>query len=162
LLGDPDVLILDEPTNGLDPEGVLWIRTLMKSLAGEGRTVFVSSHLMSELEQIVDNLIVIARGRIVAKGSFDELIADHAAPSIPVSSPDSGTLTAAVAAAGGRCRDVAADIVEITGLDAAAVADLVAANGIRVLELAPTRISLEEVFIQLTGGDREHQAIAPI
>ncbi len=117
LLGDPDVLILDEPVNGLDPEGILWLRHLLRSLAAEGRTVFVSSHLMSEMALIADYLIVIGQGRLIAAGSVSDVIRHGSASHVRVVSPEGDQLRTLVEARGGRAEPDGAAGLTVTGLE---------------------------------------------
>ncbi|MGH3200869.1 MAG: ABC transporter ATP-binding protein [Streptosporangiaceae bacterium] len=166
LLGDPDVLMFDEPVNGLDPEGIRWIRLLMRSLAAEGRTVFVSSHLMSEMENTADHLIVIGRGKLIADCPVAEFIADGTTLATNVKTPDDRRLAAVVAAAGGRLeRDPErdrergeADELTVRGLSAEQVGALARDHGILLHYLAPVRVSLEEAFMELTADSVEYQA----
>jgi ABC-2 type transport system ATP-binding protein len=161
LLGDPPVLILDEPINGLDPEGILWIRSLVRTLAAEGRAVFVSSHLMSELEGTADDLIVIGRGRLIAETSVDELIATMSDGRVDVRSPDAGAVMNVLVGAGATVTSTGPDTLVVSGLDVAGIADVAARQGLRLHGLAPQRSSLEEAFIELTrdavefGAERE-------
>jgi ABC-2 type transport system ATP-binding protein len=158
LLGDPDVLMFDEPVNGLDPEGIRWIRLLMRSLADEGRTVFVSSHLMSEMEHTADHLIVIGRGRLIADCPMAEFIAGASAEAAAVKTPDAQRLADVVSAAGGSLeRDSGAELT-VRGLSAERVAELALAHGIVLHYLAPARVSLEEAFMELTADSIEYQA----
>jgi ABC-2 type transport system ATP-binding protein len=161
LLGDPGVLMFDEPVNGLDPEGILWIRNLMKALAGEGRTVLVSSHLMSEMESTADHLVVIGRGRLIADCTMGEFIARSSAAAVRVRTPLAGQLVKAVTAAGATA--VAGDdgALEVRGLSAEQVGDLAFGLGIRLHELAPVRASLEEAFMELTADSVEYRADVP-
>jgi ABC-2 type transport system ATP-binding protein len=161
LLGDPSILMFDEPVNGLDPEGILWIRNLMKALASEGRTVFVSSHLMSEMENTADELIVIGRGRLIAQSTVAEFISANSQQSVRVSTPHRDLLAAAVAAAGATVRDDAAGRLVVLGLTPAQVGDLAFENGIRLHELAPAQASLEEAFMELTASSVEFHAGLP-
>jgi len=159
LLGDPAVLIFDEPVNGLDPDGIHWVRTLMRTLAGEGRTVLVSSHLMSEMALTADHLLVIGKGRLIADTSVDEFVRASSQQSVHVRSPQAAELAA-------RCRQVGAtvrsgtgpDVIEITGMDSAEVGRLAAAHGIALSELIPVKASLEEAFMELTRDSVEYQA----
>jgi ABC-2 type transport system ATP-binding protein len=158
LLGDPEILMFDEPVNGLDPEGIRWIRLLMRSLAAEGRTVFVSSHLMSEMENTADHLIVIGRGKLIADCPTAEFTASGAAAKTTVvKTPDGGRLTAAVEAAGGML-EPDGDEFTVRGLEAERVGELALANGILLHYLAPARVSLEEAFMELTADSVEYQA----
>jgi ABC-2 type transport system ATP-binding protein len=161
LLGDPAILMFDEPVNGLDPEGILWIRNLMKALAAEGRTVFVSSHLMSEMENTADHLIVIGRGRLIADCTVTEFIAQNSSQSVRVRTPGPDTLATVLAAAGGSVRDDGDGSLLVHGLTAARVGDLAFESSIRLHELAPARASLEEAFMELTAGSVEFRATVP-
>ncbi|TDC46978.1 ATP-binding cassette domain-containing protein [Actinomadura sp. KC345] len=154
LLGDPGVLMFDEPVNGLDPDGVRWIRELMRALAAEGRTVLISSHLMSEMELTADRLIVIGRGRLIADTSVREL-ADRFERGIRVRSPRQADLTAALTAAGGGVEAMPGGTLTVTGLDVAAIGDTAAANGIPLYEVTPYSASLEDAYMELTAGSAE-------
>jgi ABC-2 type transport system ATP-binding protein len=157
LLGDPQILMFDEPVNGLDPEGIRWIRLLMRSLAAEGRTVFVSSHLMSEMENTADHLIVIGRGKLIADCPVAEFTAGGIAQATVVKTPDGGRLAEAVAAASGTLeRD--GDEFTVHGLGPERVGELALANGILLHHLAPSRVSLEKAFMELTADSVEYQA----
>jgi ABC-2 type transport system ATP-binding protein len=153
------VLIFDEPVNGLDPDGIAWARTLMRALAAEGRTVLVSSHLMSEMALTADHLLVIGKGRLIADTSADEFTRSSSQQSVHVRSPRAAELAA-------RCREAGAgvragtgpDVIEITGMDSAEVGRLAAAHGIALVELTPIRASLEEAFMELTRDSVEYQA----
>jgi ABC-2 type transport system ATP-binding protein len=163
LLGDPDVLMFDEPVNGLDPEGIRWIRLLMRSLAAEGRTVFVSSHLMSEMENTADHLIVIGRGKLIADCPVAEFTTDGAALATTVKTPDDQRLAAAVTAAGGTLEQDANEQdankeLTVRGLSAEQVGALARDHGILLHYLAPARVSLEEAFMELTADSVEYQA----
>jgi ABC-2 type transport system ATP-binding protein len=159
LLGDPDVLMFDEPVNGLDPEGIRWIRLLMRSLAAEGRTVLVSSHLMSEMENTADHLIVIGRGKLIADCPVAEFTADGTTTqAATVKTPDERRLAQAVTAAGGTLEHGEADELTVRGLSADQVGQLALANGILLTYLAPVRVSLEEAFMELTADSVEYQA----
>ena len=158
LLGDPDVLMFDEPVNGLDPEGIRWIRLLMRSLAAEGRTVFVSSHLMSEMEHTAEHLIVIGRGKLIADCPMAEFIADATTQAAVVKTTDDQRLADAVAAAGGTVERDADGEITVRGLTAERVGELALAGGILLQHLAPARVSLEEAFMELTADSVEYQA----
>ena len=151
LLGDPPVLLCDEPINGLDPDGILWIRTLLRRLAAEGRTVFVSSHLMSEMALTADHLIVVGRGRLIADASTTEIIERSSRNSVLVRSPAAEQLTVLLKS---RQAQVAVDPADgaltVTGIDATTIGDLAAANNIALHELSPRRASLEAAFMELT------------
>ena len=161
LLGDPAILMFDEPVNGLDPEGILWIRNLMKALAAEGRTIFVSSHLMSEMENTADHLLVIGRGRLIADCSVAEFIKRYSVQSIRVRTPKTGVLANLIAAAGGTTVPGTGDVLVAQGLPVDRIGDLAFENGIRLHELAPAQASLEEAFMELTADSVEFQARAP-
>ena len=161
LLGDPAIVMFDEPVNGLDPEGILWIRTLMRSLAAEGRTVFVSSHLMSEMENTADHLIVIGRGRLIADCSMAEFIARGTGQAVLVRTPQPDALARAATAAGGTVTQPGGGDLEVRGLPEARIGDLALASGIALHHLAPARASLEEAFMELTADSVEYQAGVP-
>jgi ABC-2 type transport system ATP-binding protein len=158
LIGDPETVMFDEPINGLDPDGILWIRNLMKSLASEGRTVFLSSHLMSEMAQTADHLLVIARGRIIADASTDEFINRNSAPSVRVRAVEQAELSDALVRRGALLECSPDGSLVVTGLDAAAVGGVASANGITLVELAPQLSSLEEAFFDLTRDETEFHA----
>jgi ABC-2 type transport system ATP-binding protein len=158
LLGDPQTLILDEPVNGLDPEGVKWVRTLVRRLADAGRTVFLSSHLMSEMAQTADHLVVIGRGRIIADGPIDDILTRATTPTVRVATPDAGTLAPLLIARGATVRTLPTGQLEVTDLPAPAVGDLAAANGVALHELTPVRASLEEAFMELTRDSVEYRS----
>jgi ABC-2 type transport system ATP-binding protein len=152
LLGDPGVLLLDEPSNGLDPEGMRWLRGFLARLAGEGRTVLISSHVLSEVQQLVDDVVVIQRGELVAAGPWSQLAGP---PAVLVRSPDADRLATALRhsrpdGAAPRVETVGDDRLRVHGLDAPGVADLAAAHRLRVHELVAESTSLEQLFLQLT------------
>jgi ABC-2 type transport system ATP-binding protein len=161
MLGDPKVLMFDEPVNGLDPEGILWIRNLMKTLAAEGRTVFVSSHLMSEMENTADHLIVIGRGKLIADCSMSEFIAKSSGSSVRVRTPSAEQLTRAVTAKGATAATDGDGAIEVRGMTAAEIGDLAFAEGIRLHELATVRASLEEAYMEVTADSVEYHADVP-
>jgi len=161
LLGDPSILMFDEPVNGLDPEGILWIRNLMKALAAEGKTVFVSSHLMSEMENTADDLIVIGRGRLIAQSTVAEFIAANSRQSVRVSTPQGALLTAVAASAGATVTDDGSGKLLVLGMTTAQVGDLAFEHGIRLHELAPAHASLEQAFMELTASSVEFVAGLP-
>jgi ABC-2 type transport system ATP-binding protein len=161
LLGDPRVLMFDEPVNGLDPEGILWIRNLMKTLASEGRTVFVSSHLMSEMENTADHLIVIGRGKLIADCTVREFIAAHSRQQVRVRTPQPELLAKVAALAGGTIRDDGDGGMVVQGLGPSQVGDLAFENGIRLHELAPAHASLEAAFMELTASSVQFHASVP-
>jgi ABC-2 type transport system ATP-binding protein len=151
LLGDPPVLLCDEPVNGLDPEGILWIRTLLRQLAAEGRTVFVSSHLMSEMALTADHLIVVGKGRLIADASTVDLIEQSSMNSVVVRTPDPLRLRELLVIHKANVRvDPEDGALVVTGMDASAIGDLAASHAIALHELSPRRASLEEAFMELT------------
>jgi ABC-2 type transport system ATP-binding protein len=165
LLGDPQILMFDEPVNGLDPEGIRWIRTLMQGLASEGRTVLVSSHLMSEMENTADHLLVIGKGRLITDCSMAEFLAGASDRSVLVRTTAADVLTAAVEAAGGTVvasnGDAGGGELEVRGLTEDQVAEIAFANGVRLQHLAASRASLEQAFMELTADSVEYHAAAP-
>jgi ABC-2 type transport system ATP-binding protein len=157
LLGDPATLILDEPVNGLDPEGILWIRNLLKALAAEGRTIFVSSHLMSEMALTADQLIIVGRGRLIADVSVAEFTR-ASRHSVRVRSPQASVLRDALAGPEVTVSTPALDVLEIDGLDSETVGRIAAEHGVMLFELVPHTASLEEAFMELTSDDVEFRA----
>jgi ABC-2 type transport system ATP-binding protein len=159
LLGDPDVLLLDEPVNGLDPEGIRWVRELLRDLADEGRTVLVSSHLMSEMEDTADHLVVLGRGRLLADVPMDELLGAHSA--VRVRTPQGPVLAAALRQAGGRVELELDGALRVEGLDLVAVGDVAFIADVRLHELSRVTASLEAAYLALTGDDVVYRAVAP-
>ena len=157
LLGDPTILILDEPVNGLDPDGVLWIRTLLRSLAAEGRTVLVSSHLMSEMALTADHLIVIGQGRLLADDSVEGVIASRGQDRVRVRSPQSERLAALLTAAGATLTTPTPGELSVTGVSTDDLGDLAAANNITLHELTLQQVSLEEAFMELTHDSVQYR-----
>jgi ABC-2 type transport system ATP-binding protein len=155
LLGDPGVLLFDEPVNGLDPEGIRWVRHLLRSLAAEGRAVFVSSHLMSEMALTADQLVVIGRGRLIAQTSIANFVSENTTQWVRVRSPGSGALAEAINLAGGRVEREPDGALAVHGMDAPRIGDLAAAHRIALHELTPQSASLEEAFMELTGDSVE-------
>jgi ABC-2 type transport system ATP-binding protein len=153
LLGDPSALVLDEPANGLDPQGIRWLRDFLRSQAADGRTVLVSSHVLAEMAQTVDEVVVISHGKLVAEGSLDELTQGAAAP-VWVRSPEAERLRAALAAKGHAPApgDAGPDWLAVRGASLEEVGTTAAENGIAVYELYRPRQTLESVFLELTGG----------
>jgi len=160
LLGDPRTLILDEPVNGLDPEGVLWVRNLVKYLAGQGRTVFLSSHLMSEMALTADHLIVIGRGRIVASGPVQEVVDASTQSSVRVRSPQAAQLAELVAGPGVTVTSAEPGLLTVVGQTSESVGEAAAGAGIVLHELTPVRGSLEEAFMSLTQDTVEYHSAA--
>ena len=161
LLGDPPILMFDEPVNGLDTEGIAWIRQFFKALAGDGRTVLVSSHLMSEMSQTADHLIVIGRGRLLADVPTAQLIESSTRRDVLVRSPRAGELAGLMAARGATVTREDDGGLAVTGLDAPAIGDLAAEHGIAVHALVPRSASLEEAYLDLTGDSVEYRAATP-
>jgi ABC-2 type transport system ATP-binding protein len=161
LLADPSTLILDEPVNGLDPEGIRWIRDLLKSLAAQGRTVFVSSHLMSEMAMTAEHVIVVGRGRLMADMPMSELIAQASTNVVVVRSPQADALAKALRRTGVVVTRSAPDALEVTGLTAAQIGEKALAAQVVLHELAPQQASLEEAFMEMTRGEVEYHAAAP-
>jgi ABC-2 type transport system ATP-binding protein len=155
LLGDPEVLLFDEPVNGLDPEGILWIRKFMHRLAEEGRTVFVSSHLLSEMALTATNLIVIGRGELITQSSTADFVARAAENTVKVRSPQLGLLRDVLVEASATVVDEGPALV-VSGMDSDKIGELAAANRIVLHELSPHVGSLEQAFMQITGDSVEY------
>ena len=155
LLGDPEVMILDEPINGLDPEGIRWIRDLLKGLAAEGRTVFLSSHLMSEMAVTADHLIIIGRGRVIRDIGLSEFVDESSNNIVRVRSPQAVQLRDAILGPDVRVASHEPSVLEIDGLTAEQVGDAAATHGLVLHELVPERVSLEEAFMDLTREETE-------
>ena len=152
LLGDPRILVLDEPANGLDPQGIRWLREFLRSLAAEGRTIFISSHVLAELEQIVDEVVIIHRGKFVVQASTAELVA-RAAGGIRARSPQADQLRAALEQAGVKVASSEGDLLTLADATTAQVGEIAAAKGIVLHELVAESSSLEEAFLDLTSQD---------
>lgn len=157
LLGDPHTLILDEPVNGLDPEGVLWVRQLVRALAAEGRTIFLSSHLMSEMAQTADDVIVLGRGRVLAHTPIGELVDGASRQTVRVRVTDAAALSPLLQSEGATVVALEQDLAEVTGLAAARIAELAVGAGIPLHELTPQRASLEEAYMALTVDAVEYR-----
>jgi ABC-2 type transport system ATP-binding protein len=162
LLGDPGILLFDEPVNGLDPEGIVWIRNLMKRLASEGRTIFVSSHLMSEMEDTAEHVLVIGRGKLIADMGIQEFIQSSSTNHVRVLSPRAADLEALLTAQGAQVAEAANGGLIVTGMDAPMIGDIAASHGIALHELSPQRASLEEAFMELTHEAVEYHAGEPV
>jgi ABC-2 type transport system ATP-binding protein len=170
LLGDPATLILDEPVNGLDPEGVIWVRQLVRHLAGEGRTVFLSSHLMNEMAQTADHIIVLGRGRIIADAPVGEILAQASGTAVRVRTPDAARFadllagpdvivtTSQVVTDGDSATSGDSDLLVVSGLAAPRIGELAAAAGVVLHELTPVSGSLEDAYLALTQNDVEYAA----
>jgi ABC-2 type transport system ATP-binding protein len=160
MLGDPATLILDEPVNGLDPEGVLWVRQFVRHLASEGRTIFLSSHLMSEMALTADHLIVLGRGEIIADAPVADIIAGGTRPRVLVRSPHASQLADLLAAPEVAVVRSEAGVLEITGVAASGIGDLAAQHGLAIHELTPLSASLEEAYMALTSDAVEYRTEA--
>jgi ABC-2 type transport system ATP-binding protein len=161
LLGDPETLILDEPVNGLDPEGIRWIRNLLRNLAAEGRTIFVSSHLMSEMSLMADQLIVVGRGKLIADTTVEDFIKQASSDTVRVRTPQPKELALALAAAGVTIvSGTEQSVLEVQGLRSDQIGDIAAEQGIALHELTPEQASLEEAFMRLTHDAVEYHASA--
>ena len=166
MLGNPPALLLDEPVNGLDPEGILWVRNLMKQLAAEGRTIFVSSHLMNEMAVTADHLIVIGKGKLIADSPTQEFIERSSERSVLVRSPQADRLSKLITTEGGVVKQETTNGTQpaglsVTGMEAPRIGELAAAGGIVLHELTPRLASLEEAFMELTADSAEFGAAAP-
>jgi ABC-2 type transport system ATP-binding protein len=152
LLGDPPILVLDEPANGLDPDGIAWLRAFLRSLAAKGRAILVSSHLMGELEDTADRLVVIRRGQLIAETGVAELLGAAASGGVRIRTPRAPEVIELLAAAGATVRSNGGDVLSVSGLDPALIAGLTSERGLPLHELTPERATLEEAFVQLTRG----------
>jgi ABC-2 type transport system ATP-binding protein len=152
LIGDPDVLILDEPSNGLDPQGIAWLREFMRYLAGEGRTILVSSHLLSEMAQTIDNAVIISQGQLKVQGSLDSITAGITDFSMHARSPEADRLCTVLSQAGLRFRRLAHDLVSVDGVTPEQLGPVLASNQIVLYELTNEGADLESIFLELTAG----------
>ncbi len=155
LLGDPGVLLFDEPVNGLDPEGIRWVRHFLRALAAEGRTVFVSSHLISEMSLTADRLVVIGRGRLIAETSVSDFVTRSGRAAVRLETPDPASFSAALLAAGATVSTGERGSLTIEGMTTQQIGDLAASEGLRIYELAPVAVSLEDAFMELTQDEVE-------
>ena len=160
LLGDPGILLFDEPVNGLDPDGIIWVRGLLRSLASEGRAVLVSSHLMSEMALTADHLIIIGRGRLIADTPMSKFLAQSAQAHVRVRSPRADLLARALSARGGAVRAVSPDSLEVTGLERDEVGDIAECEHVAIHELVRHEPSLEDAYMELTHDAVEYRAAA--
>jgi ABC-2 type transport system ATP-binding protein len=159
LLGDPSTVVLDEPANGLDPEGILWVRTLLKRLAAEGRTVFLSSHLMSEIALTAEHVIVVGRGKLIADTSVAEIVARASRnAAVHVRTPDAARLRAGLVADGATVTGTERDVLEVQGLESARIGEIAATQRAVLHELTPQLASLEDAYLALTGESVEYRA----
>jgi len=161
LLGDPGVLLLDEPVNGLDPEGVLWIRTLLRSLADDGRTVLLSSHLMSEMALTADRLIIIGRGRLIAETTVEDLLASSPGNYVRVRSPQADELATLARSRGATLQHRTPDTLHITGISPDEIGELARANGLSLQELSTSQATLEQRYLELTADSVDYRPTAP-
>jgi ABC-2 type transport system ATP-binding protein len=152
MLGDPQFLVLDEPANGLDPEGIRWMRTFLRALAAQGRTVLVSSHLLSEMEQMADDLVIIANGRLIARGRTDQIVAGNAAATVRVRTPHGDALVDALRPLGATVQLDPTGALQITGVEAAQIGKAALQAQVELHELVTERADLEQVFLSLTHG----------
>jgi len=160
LLGDPPVLMFDEPFNGMDPEGIVWMRGFLRALAAQGRAVLVSSHLMSELQDTADHLVVVGRGRVIADASVADLIAAASADRVTVRTPARDEAMTVLARAGAEPAATARDIITVSGLTSERVVKLLSENSVPFTELSAHRASLEEAYMELTRDAVEFRAEA--
>jgi ABC-2 type transport system ATP-binding protein len=160
MLGDPPVVILDEPFNGMDPEGIIWIRHFLRSLAREGRAVLVSSHLMGELQDTADQVVVVGRGRVLADATVDELLAGSAAEQVVLRTPDPGEAIIALEQASAEVAASDRGTLAVTGMGAQRVVEVLNQAGVAFSEVTTRRATLEDVYLQLTGGEAEYRAAA--
>jgi ABC-2 type transport system ATP-binding protein len=159
LLGDPNTVVLDEPSNGLDPEGILWIRNLLKGLAADGRTVFLSSHLMSEIALTAEHVIVIGRGRLIADTSVADIVAQASMDAaVRVRTPEAARLQAALVARGATVTSTEHDVLEVHGVESERIGELAATERVVLHELTPHKASLEDAYMALTGDSVEYRA----
>lgn len=158
LLGNPHTLILDEPVNGLDPEGVRWVREFVRYAASEGRTVLLSSHLMSEMSQTADHVIVMGRGKVLADAALPDLVRAWTRNTVRVRTPRAADLAAAVAGPGVEVKSSAPELLDIAGISADRISDIAAERGIPLRELTPTTGSLEDAYLALTGDSVEYRS----
>jgi ABC-2 type transport system ATP-binding protein len=159
LLGDPDTLILDEPSNGLDPQGITWLRRLLKHLAAEGRAVFVSSHLLQEMAVLADELVVIGRGQMIANGPVTDFVTGSGLGAVEVRTPDAALLAPALTALGATLTQEG-DVLVVRGVTAEQIGDAAHTNGVRVHQLATRQATLEEAFLAATGRSEEFRGTA--
>ncbi|MFF5292803.1 ABC transporter ATP-binding protein [Paractinoplanes globisporus] len=158
LLGDPPAIMLDEPFNGMDPEGIVWLRGFLRALAAQGRAVLVSSHLMSELQGMADHVVVVGRGQVIADSSVADLIATASGDRVRVRTSAPRPATAALATAGAQVTEAEGDVLDVRGLAAERIVAVLTAAGVPFSEIAPHRATLEEAYLDLTGDAAEYRA----
>jgi len=161
LLGDPGVLLFDEPVNGLDPEGIRWVRHLLRDLAGEGRTILVSSHLINEMALTAERLVVIGRGALIAETSVDEFVARHRSEAVRIVTPTPQRFVSALGRAGARPSVDPDGAIIVSGLASSVIGELAAEKALTLHELTPVHASLEDVFMELTSESVEYRSLAP-
>lgn len=162
LLGDPHTVILDEPANGLDPEGIRWIRDVLVHLAAQGKTVLVSSHLLSEISQMADDLVLIGMGRLIETSSVEEFVNKHARQWVRVRSPQIDRLTQQLRIDGATVTEVDSTAIDVVGASAAAIGEMATSQGAVLHELSPLQGSLEDAFLEVTASTQEYRAQAPL
>jgi ABC-2 type transport system ATP-binding protein len=158
MLGDPPIVMMDEPFNGIDPEGIIWMRGFLRSLAAEGRAILISSHLMSELEDVVDHVVVVGRGKVLADATIEELVARASHDSVTVRTDAPADAVTAIRGAGGTASIASTDRVEVAGLQPKRVVEILSAGQVPFSEVTSQRANLEDVYLQITAGEAEFQA----
>ncbi len=158
MLGDPPVLMMDEPFNGMDPEGILWLRGFLRSMAADGRVVLVSSHLMSELQDVADHVVVVGRGKVVADEAVAALLADAATGEVVLRTPAPTDAVEVLHHAGGHARVAVHDTLRVSGLEPQHIVALLGAANVPITEVTVQRATLEDVYLRLTGGEVEYRA----
>lgn len=158
LLGDPPILIMDEPFNGMDPDGIIWMRRLLRSLAAEGRAILVSSHLMSELEDVADHVVVVGRGKVLADASVADLIAGASDNQVTLRTTAAAQAMSVLDAAGAKVVSIGPDRLSVSGLEAQRVVELLGRHAVPFSEISAHRATLEDVYLRLTGGAVEYRA----
>ena len=160
MLGDPPMLILDEPFNGMDPEGIIWIRHFLRSLAAEGRAVLVSSHLMGELQDMADRVVVVGRGRVLADATVDQLLAGTTGSQVLLHTSQPSEAVLALEQDGGEVAVTDSGTLTVAGIGAQRVVEVLNQAGVAFSEVTTRRASLEDVYLQLTGSETEYRAAA--
>jgi ABC-2 type transport system ATP-binding protein len=158
MLGDPPIVMMDEPFNGIDPEGIIWMRGFLRSLAADGRAILISSHLMSELEDVIDHVVVVGRGKVLADATIEELVARASHDAVTVRTDAPTDAAAVIQNAGGTASITGSDRVDIAGLQPRRVVEILSAGQVSFSEVTSLRANLEDVYLQLTAGEAEFQA----
>jgi ABC-2 type transport system ATP-binding protein len=158
MLGDPPIVMMDEPFNGIDPEGIIWMRGFLRSLAADGRAILISSHLMSELEDVVDHVVLVGRGKVLADATIEELVARASHDTVTVRTDAGPNAVAVIQGAGGTASITGTDRVEVSGLPPRRVVEILGAGQVSFSEVTSQRANLEDVYLQLTAGEAEFQA----